>query len=211
MVFSNRLEAGRFLADRLLEYKGKKGVVVLAIPRGGIETGFAIARELGCSLDVVVSKKIPFPGQPEVAIGAVCNEAVSLDEPFISLSGISDEYVSEEIRRIRSEVRDRYGRLNSGKDFPEFEGKTVILTDDGIATGHTFEAAADFIRSRNPLKLIAAVPVGPPDSGKALKGKFDDMEVIEKPVNFMAVGQFYRDFRQLSDGDVLKYLNRAGN
>lgn len=211
MIFSDRLEAGRLLAGRLREYKGKKGIIVLAIPRGGVEVGFAIARELKCGLDIVVSKKIPFPGQPETAIGAVCNEAVSLDQPFISLSGISDEYVSEEIRRIRGEVRERYGKLSSGKDFPEFEGKKVILTDDGIATGHTFEAAADFIRNRHPAKLIAAVPVGPPENIRSLKGKFDAMEVIEQPADFMAVGQFYRDFRQLNDRDVLKYLNVAGN
>ena len=123
MELTDRLEAGILLARRLPECKDRKDVMVLAIPRGGVEVGFAMSQELGCCLDVVVSKKIPFPGQPELAIGAVCNQAVSLDVPFISRNGVGDAYVRKEIRRIKTAVKNRYGKLASGKDFPDLAGK----------------------------------------------------------------------------------------
>lgn len=206
MAFADRFEAGRQLAEMLSKYKGRKDVIVLAIPRGGVETGYALASGLKCPLDIVISKKIPYPGQPELAIGAVCNDFVSLDSELIAVQRIGKEYVDAEISRLKESVKERYAKLAGKKDFPQLRGKTVILTDDGVATGHTFIAAADFVKSKKPASLIGAIPVGPPESLEIIKEKVDELVAIEKPEFFMAVGEFYRDFEQVSDEDVLKYL-----
>ncbi len=211
MAFSDRFEAGRQLAERLSEYKGRKDVIVLAIPRGGVETGYALASELKCPLDIVISKKIPYPGQPELAIGAVCNDFVSLDTELIAVQRIGKGYVDAEISRLKESVKERYAKLTGKKDFPQLRGKTVILTDDGVATGHTFIAAVDFVRSKKPKSVIAAIPVGPPETLEMIMEKVDELVAIEEPEFFMAVGEFYRDFEQVSDEEVLSYLKRANS
>ncbi len=211
MPFADRFDAGRQLAERLAGYKGRKDVIVLAIPRGGVEAGYALASQLKCPLDIVISKKIPYPGQPEVAIGAVCNGFVSLDKPLIAVHEIGAAYVDAEIGKLKAAVRERYERLAGKRDFPPLGNKTVILTDDGIATGHTFLAAVDFINGRKPKSVIAAIPVGPPEGLEMIREKVDRLVAIERPPLFMAVGEFYRDFEQLSDGDVLKYMKLANS
>jgi putative phosphoribosyl transferase len=179
MVFKDRFEAGRMLAGRLSKYKGEKQVIVLAIPRGGVEVGYVIARKLKAKLDVVISKKIPYPGQPELAIGAICNDVVSLDKPLIGAHKISSSYVKAEIGKLEATVKNRYKELTGKSVFPELKGRIVIIT------------------------------VGPPENLELLKGKVDDMVVIEKPIFFMAVGEFYGDFKQLSDEDAAGYLRKA--
>ncbi len=207
MPFADRFDAGRQLAEMLPEYRGRKDVIVLAIPRGGVEVGYSLASQLNCALDIVISKKIQYPGQPELAIGAVCNDFVSLDEPLIEMHKISRGYVDAELGKLKAAVRERYEKLSGKKDFPQLRNMTVILTDDGIATGHTFLAAVDFVKSKKPKSVIAAIPVGPPESLEIIKEKVDRLVAIEKPSFFMAVGEFYRDFEQLSDDDVRKYLS----
>ncbi len=209
MPFTDRFDAGRQLAERLHEYKGGRDVIVLAIPRGGVEVGYALASQLKCPLDIVISKKIHYPGQPELAIGAVCNDFVSLDEPLISVQKISRGYVDSEIGKLKASVRERYEKLAGKKDFPQLKNRTVILTDDGIATGHTFLAAVDFINSRKPKSVIAAIPVGPPERIGIIGEKVNRLVALEKPSFFMAVGEFYGDFEQLSDDDVRKYLSKG--
>jgi len=207
MPFSDRIEAGKQLAEKLTKYK--RNAIILAIPRGGIEVGYAIAKQLNCALQIVVSKKIPYPGQPEIAIGAVCNDVVSLDKHLINAHNISDAYVKEQIASLQEKIKQRYAKLTSKKTFPELKNKIVIVTDDGIATGHTFFAAIDFIKTKNPKKIIAAIPVGPQESIEALTQAVDELIILEKPAFFMAVGEFYTDFEQLTDDDVLKYLKLA--
>ena len=209
MTFSDRFDAGRQLAAKLTHYKGQANLIVLAIPRGGVETGYALARELRCQLDIVISKKIPYPSQPELAIGAVCNDLVSLDSELISVHDISSEYINEEIRKLKATIKDRYVMLTAKRSYPELKGKIIILTDDGIATGHTFLAAVDFVKSEKPKKVIAAIPVGPPENIEIIKKKVDELVVIDTPAFFMAVGEFYRDFAQTSDEAVLKYIKMA--
>lgn len=207
MAFINRLEAGRNLANKLGEYKGR--CLVLAIPRGGVEVGYALAQQLNCPLDIIISKKIPYPGQPELAIGAVCNDMVSLDNSLISVHDISRSYVEDEINKLKATIKNRYTKLTGKTHFPDIRDKVVIVTDDGLATGHTFFAAVEFVKSQKPKKIIAAVPVGPPDNLEILKKKVDELVVLEVPEYFMAVGEFYGEFTQLTDEDVLSYLKKA--
>lgn len=207
MTLSNRLEAGNLLADKLEKYKRK--AIVLAIPRGGVEIGYSLAKQLNCPLDIIISKKIPYPGQPELAIGAVCNDMVSLDNSLISVHDISRSYVEDEINKLKATIKNRYTKLTGKTHFPDIRDKVVIVTDDGLATGHTFFAAVEFVKSQNPKKIIAAVPVGPPDNLEILKKKVDELVVLEVPEYFMAVGEFYGEFTQLTDEDVLSYLKKA--
>ena len=173
MVFNDRLEAGNLLAKRL--NVSKENVIVLAIPRGGVEVGYSIAKKLNCSLDIVISKKLPYPGQPELAIGAVCNDIVSLDDSFVKIHGIGKEYVNEEVKKLQRLIRQRYTLLTGRNKFPSVKGKIVVLTDDGVATGHTFMAAVDFVKSHKPKLLIAAIPVGPPDTLEIIKKNVDKL------------------------------------
>ncbi|MAG15447.1 phosphoribosyltransferase [Candidatus Woesearchaeota archaeon] len=207
MVFNDRFEAGRMLADKLSKYKKK--AFVLSIPRGGVEVGYALAKQIECRLDIVISKKVPYPGQPELAIGAICNDLVSLDKQLIEVQGISDSYIKEEIDKLKTAITNRYSELTGKPEFPEIKNKTVIVTDDGIATGHTFFAAIDFVKSKKPKKVIAAVPVGPHDSLERLRKKVDELVIIDTPSHFMAVGEFYRNFEQVSDEEVKSLLKKA--
>ena len=206
MVFTDRLEAGRVLAEKL--HLAKNNVIVLAIPRGGVEIVYEIAKQINFPLDIVISKKIPYPGQPELAIGAVCNDVVSLDESFVKVHDIDMEYINEEVRKLQRLIEQRYKSLTGRNKFPSVRGKVVILTDDGVATGHTFMAAIHFVRSHKPKLLIAAIPVGPPDTLEIIKKNVDELIVIEQPTFFMAVGEFYRNFEQLEDENVINYLRK---
>jgi len=169
-VFENRQEAGEALSQKLLKFKGIKGAVVLAIPRGGVVIGKVISNALRVPLGVVYAKKIPAPGQPELAAGA---------------------------RIVRTK---KFGKT------PEVKGKSVILVDDGIATGETVKAAIKYLRKKKAKKIILAMPVAPKDTLKSLKRLVDEVIVLETPVYFGAVGEFYRDFPQVSDKEVLQCL-----
>ena len=209
MAFSNRIEAGRLLAESPSKHKGKKNAIVLAIPRGGVETGYGLAKALGCGLGIVVSKKLSYPGQEELAIGAVCNGNVSLDKQLIEAHSISRAYIDDEVGKLKASMGRRYAELAGKGRFPSLKGKTVILGDDGMATGHTFLAALDFIRGKSPARIVAAIPVGPQESMALLGKKADEVVALETPRHFMAVGEFYRSFEQLSDKGVRKYLKLA--
>lgn len=169
-MFTNRTEAGILLVKKLQKYKSFKDGLVLAIPRGGVVIGKAVSDALGISLGVVYAKKIPTPGQPELAAGA---------------------------RIIRTK---KFGKT------PEVKGKSVILVDDGIATGETVKAAIKYLRKKKAKKIILAMPVAPKDTLKSLKRLVDEVIVLETPVYFGAVGEFYRDFPQVSDKEVLQCL-----
>lgn len=212
MIFKDRIEAARKLAEALRKYMGEKDVIVLAIPRGGLELGYELAKLLRLPLDTVISKKIPFPGEEEVAIGAVSHEGkVSLYREIIAQAGVPQEYIRQEIERLTKLVAEKYARYREGKPFSELRGKTVILTDDGIATGHTMFAAIEFVKSKGPKKLVVAVPVAPPEVVEKVKKIVDEVVCLYTPSFFMAVGQFYENFRQVSDEEAIEFLKRGSD
>jgi predicted phosphoribosyltransferase len=209
MIFQDRADAGRRLAEKLEQYRGPD-TVVLAIPRGGVVVGFEVARLLEAPLDVIVPRKIGAPYQPELAIGAVAGEDVCvLDQDSIRYLGVSEEYLEEEVLRQREEIVRRRTLFRGDRPAPSLEGKTVILVDDGVATGYTTVAAAREIRKNKPGKLVLAVPVAPTESVGRLKPEVDELIVLETPEPFFAVGSWYYQFEQTSDDEVISLLRRA--
>ena len=209
-MFIDRRDAGIKLAQRLTKYRGQKGVLVLALPRGGAVTGFEIARSLGVPLDVLIVRKIGFPGQLELAIGAVSETgAVGLNGSIISSYGVSEDYVKKEISRQKEEISRRVKLYRKGESISKLEGKTIILVDDGVATGATVKAAIATLKKEKITKLILALPVGPPEAAAELKEMVDDFICLEVPAYFGAVGAFYGDFTQVSDDEVVEMLGRS--
>lgn len=209
-MFKDRSDAGVQLAHRLKEYKDQKGVLVLALPRGGVVTGYEIARFLNAPLDIVIVRKIGFPGQPEFGIGAVSETGtVVVSEYIMSTYGGLREYVESEITIQKEEINRRVELYRKGKKLPNLEGKTIILVDDGIATGSTMEAAIKTLKEEKINKLIVAVPVAPPNVVDKLEKMVDEFICIETPVDFMAVGSYYHDFTQVSDEEVIELLQRS--
>lgn len=203
-MFQDRFDAGRQLASQLLKYNGKKGVIVLGIPRGGVEVAYAITRELKVKLGIAVAKKIPFPGNPELAVGAVAFGGVKSMEDG---QGACREYVDGEIKRLAAEIKRRYSAF--GTDFPNVKNKIAIVVDDGMATGHTVLAAVRAVRKGMPKKIIVAVPVSSRQAADLVSAEADELVCIDIPDFFMAVGEFYRSFQQLSDEDVIECIRKS--
>jgi len=209
-MFNDRSDAGIQLASRLKEYKDKKGVLVLALPRGGVVTGYEIARHLNAPLDIVIVRKIGFPGQPELAIGAVSETGtVVLNDYIISGYGVSKEYIETEVSRQKEEISRRVKLYRKGKWLSGLEGKTVILVDDGIATGATMKVAIATLRKEKLNKLVVALPVAPSSVAEEIEKIVDEFICIETPLDFMAVGSYYYDFTQVSDKEVVELLRRS--
>jgi len=209
MIFQDRVDAGRRLAEKLEQYRGPD-TVVLAIPRGGVVVGYEVARLLEAPLDIIVPRKIGAPYQAELAIGAVAGEDVCvLDQDSIRYLGVSEEYLEEEVRRQREEIVRRRTLFRGDRPAPSLEGKTIVLVDDGVATGYTTVAAAREIRKQKPGKLVLAVPVAPTESVGRLKPEVDELIVLETPEPFFAVGSWYYQFEQTSDDEVISLLRRA--
>ena len=207
-VYANREAAGRMLAQRLMAYAGKD-VVVLGIPRGGLPVANEVARALGASLDVIVARKLGAPGQPELGIGAVVDgdhPRAIFNQDIIEHLGVSDEYIEAEIARQLQEVNRRETAYRGGRTKTPLADKTVILVDDGIATGSSVRAALRGVRRQNPRRLILAVPVAPADTIEALRSEADEIVCLLTPADFFAVGQFYRDFHQIGDDEVKSIL-----
>lgn len=202
-MFEDRREAGRLLAERLIDLKAEDDVVVLGIPRGGIVVAAEIADALDAPLDVYITRKLGAPGNPELAIGAITEDGtLVLDRESIGTLRVSDAYLEEERRRQQAEIRRRAARYRGGRPPIPLEGKRVILADDGVATGHTMEAAIRALRQKPIEELILAVPVGPPSTIARLEPLVDRLEILFTPELFWAVGMFYRDFRQVTDAEV---------
>lgn len=207
-MFTDRFDAGRQLAAKLLKYKGKKDAIVLGIPRGGVEVAYAIAKELKAKLGIAVAKKIPFPGNPELAVGAVAfGGVVSVEDSTVFGSGAGKEYVDGEIRLLADEIKRRYSAY--GADFPEVKNRIAIIVDDGMATGHTVLAAVRAVKRGNPEKVIVAVPVSSRQAAEMVGGECDELVCLDTPDYFMAVGEFYRNFQQLADRDVIYYIEKS--
>jgi putative phosphoribosyl transferase len=211
IIFKDRRDAGRRLASVLSKrIDPEEPTVVLGIPRGGLVVAAEVAEALAAPLDVVIARKVRAPGQPELGIGAVVNgDHIPVINKELALAvGATPGYLSREIT-IQGEEIDR--RLRFYRDNrPELEvaGRTVVVVDDGIATGFTFRAALEGLRQRNPGRLVAAAPVGASDSMEMIKAFADEIICLSTPVSFLAVGYWYRNFDQVSDEKVVEILRR---
>lgn len=204
-MFRDRTDAGEQLAELLRDHDVEADLV-LAIPRGGLPVGRAVADALGVPLDVAAAKKIGAPGNSEYAIGAVASDgSVWLNREAIDTFEISDEYVERERESAAETAREKEETYREGGP-PDVEGKTVVLVDDGVATGATVSACLRMLRERGAESVVLAVPVGPPDTLERLESEADDVVVVESPPHFSAVGQFYRRFDQVTDEEAMSYL-----
>jgi putative phosphoribosyl transferase len=209
-MFRNRSEAGSRLAARLDRYKDRGDVIVLALPRGGVVTGYEIARAIGAPLDVLIVRKIGFPYQPELAAGAVAETgSVVLNRDIMAMGGLTEEALKPEIDRQKEEIARRIVLYRGGRPLTDLADKTVVLVDDGIATGATIKAAIAALKQENIAKLVLALPVGPPETVEVLRTMVDEFICLETPLYFMAVGAHYGDFTQVTDEDVVKLLHRS--
>lgn len=204
-VFVDRVEAGKKLASELKDYSGN--AVVLAIPRGGVIVGYEIAHKLRVLLDIIVPRKIGAPQNPELAIGAVTEDGtIILDRQLVEYLGVPESYIREETERQRLEIKRRLKFYRRNITFPKLKNHNVIIVDDGIATGATIKAALSSVRKNNPKSIIIAVPVGPPSIINALEMEADHVVCLSTPTAFSAIGQFYSNFAQTSDEEVIKLL-----
>ncbi|MRI84282.1 MAG: phosphoribosyltransferase [Nitratiruptor sp.] len=208
MVFQDRLEAGKFLAQMLQEFKGDPETIVVALPRGGVPVGYVIAKELGVPLDIFFVKKIPSPYNPEAAIGAVSESGQEyLNERAVMMLGVSRPWIEEQIAKIMEQIAKK--RALYRKPRLPVAGKRVILVDDGVATGASMYLAAKALKNEGAREVVIATPVAPPDALALLREAADEVVVAQVPRDFMAVGQYYRDFHQLDDQEVMALLDAA--
>ncbi len=211
MSFRDRVEAGRQLAAVLQGYRDRRPFV-LAIPRGGVVVGYEVAVALDAPLDVIVPRKLHAPDNPELAIGAVAHDgSIYVDTDLIRSIRISEAYLQEEIVRELAEIRRRMQLYRGDRPAPALHGHAAIVVDDGIATGSTMIAALRAARAMTPARLIAAVPVAPADGVRRLALEADEVYCLLTPEVFYAVGQFYEDFGQTTDDEVVQLLQRRAD
>jgi putative phosphoribosyl transferase len=205
-MFADRRDAGERLATSLEPLKDED-VVVLGIPRGGVEVAAVVSETLGAPLDIVVPRKVGAPGNPELGLGAVAEDVEVLDQHLIRVLGVSEEYLRAEIADQRDEIARRSSLYRSGRLPVDLAGKVAVVVDDGVATGGTAAAALRWARARGASRVILAVPVAPGEAVSRLKDEADEIRVLATPVPFFAVGQWYRSFPQVPDGRVIELLS----
>lgn len=208
-LFRDRDEAGQALAARLLHMRLAPPVVVLALPRGGVPIGAAVARALGAPLDLLMVRKIGLPWQPELALAAVVDgerPEIVIDEEVADHSGVEHDYIEKQALIELREIDRRRRLYLEGRAAVAVEGCTAIVVDDGIATGTTVRAALKALRRSHPARLMLAVPVAPADTIAALRSEVDDIVCLSQPYPFRAIGEHYADFHQVSDDEVLAAL-----
>lgn len=208
--FHDRGEAGRQLAARLGAYAHRDDVIVLALPRGGVPVGAEVASALDAPLDVFVVRKLGVPGHEELAMGAIASGGVRvIDEYIVAQLGVSDEQVRRITEREQAELERRERQYRDDLPLPDLTGRTVILVDDGLATGATMRAAVQAVRAARPAKVVVAVPVGARDTCASLRQIADDVVCPVTPDPFLAVGIWYADFDQTTDEEVEELLART--
>ena len=210
MRFQDRTDAGRQLADRLTDYAHREDVLVLALPRGGVPVAHEVARALRAPLDVFLVRKLGVPGQEELAMGAIASGGVRvLNRPVVYALDISEDEIESVARDELRELERRERSYRDDLPFPSVRGRTVILIDDGLATGASMRAAVEALRLRQPAKIVVAVPIAAPSTVEEFKSIADDIVCVDTPEPFHAVGLWYEDFSQTTDQEVHDLLARA--
>jgi putative phosphoribosyl transferase len=209
-LFNDRADAGKKLAKKLSEYANRSDVIILALPRGGVPVAFEVAKELNVKMDVFIVRKLGVPGNEELAMGAIASDNIRvLNEDVIRSfqipQSVIDEVAVNELREL--ERRERLYRGNRPK--PDISGSTVILIDDGLATGATMRAAAAAVKTKNPAKIVIAVPTAASDTCIAFENEVDKTICVATPEPFYGVGAWYEDFSQTTDKEVCELLNKA--
>ncbi|WP_026898265.1 phosphoribosyltransferase [Daejeonella oryzae] len=204
-MFRDRLEAGLLLAEKLKKFKNDPGIV-LAVPRGGVPVAYIVAKELNFPIEVILTKKIGHPRNKEYAIGAA-----SLTDYFVvPHENVSDTYIKEEVEKIRNRLKEMYSRFMSNKKTQNLQGKTVLVIDDGIATGNTLLGTVNMLIKSKPGKIVIAVPVASKSAVLKLSKVADEVISLLIPDEFYGVGSFYENFDQVSDEEVVIYLDKIG-
>ena len=207
--FHDRRDAGERLARVLAKYRDRNDVLVLALPRGGVPVGFEVARRLGLPLDILVVRKLGVPHYPEVAMGAVAGDGtVVLNKELLGRLSVTEDSLREVAHREILEIRRRERVYRGERAEPEVKGRTIILVDDGIATGSTMKAAVKVLRAQGASRIVVAVPVAAYAAVLGMASQADELICLLTPEEFGAVGLFYRDFSQTTDAEVCRFLNR---
>jgi len=210
MLFEDRFQAGRLLASKLGEFSRRNDVVVLALPRGGVPVGYEVAEALHAPLDVFVVRKLGTPGQEELAMGALASGGVTvLNREVIQALGIPQETIDAVVAREQPELERREREYRDGRPAVDVQGRTVILVDDGLATGSSMRVAAKALRKESAAEIVVAVPVASPSTCAEFETEVDKIVCATTPEPFWAVGQWYRDFSQTTDEEVRELLARA--
>ncbi len=214
VVFVDRRDAGLLLGERLRDLREAKDgvgdVVVVGLPRGGVPVAFQVARALGAPLDVILVRKLGVPYQPELGFGAIGEGGVRVVNPdVVRLARLTDDEMAAVERRERAELERRARRFRGAREPVDLAGRTVIVVDDGIATGGTARAACQVARAHGASTVVLAVPVGAPETIASLRGDADEIVCLDTPDHFYAIGAWYEDFTQTSDEDVMECLHRA--
>lgn len=208
--FRDRREAGKVLARALTAYAGRDDVIVLALPRGGVPVAYEVATALHAPLDIFTVRKLGVPGQPELAMGAVASGGVALIDPrLIQSLRIADEDIAATVERETAELHRREETYRAGRPMLELRGKTLLLIDDGVATGASMRAAIESLRTQQPKRIVVGVPVGAPDTCEHLRRAADDVVCVLLPSDLVAVGAHYEDFQQTTDEEVRELLASA--
>ena len=211
MIFEDRGEAGYVLADKLRKYANRSDVVILALPRGGVPVGYAVAQELNAPLDVFAVRKLGVPGHEELAMGAIASGCVRvLNEDVVEQLSISGDAIDHVARREQVELERRERLYRGDRPATSVRDQTVILIDDGLATGSTMRAAVRALRALGPARIVVAVPVGPRSTCAELMDEADEVVCPAMPEPFRGVGLWYRNFQQTTDREVREFLRQAG-
>jgi putative phosphoribosyl transferase len=207
-AFADRREAGRALADRLADLANRNDIVVLALPRGGVPVAFEVARALHAPLDVFLVRKLGVPGHEELAMGAIASGGIRvLNEDVVRWYGIPAPIIDDVAQREQAELERRELAYREGREPIDVSGRTVLIVDDGLATGSSMRAAVRAVRTRQPARVVVAVPVGAPDTCRELSETADEVVCARTPEPFSAVGLWYHDFSQTTDEEVRELLH----
>lgn len=210
MKFRDRREAGALLAKELERYGDREQIVIIGLPRGGVPIAYEVARSLGAPLDIVCPRKVGAPMNKEYAIGAITETGEGIfDQNAIAGLQISKDYIVEEVKRQQAEARHRLDVYRAGLPPRDLKGRTVVIVDDGLATGSTMKAAIQSVKAEGASEIIVAVPVAPRDTLEEIATMVDDVVCLYVPYEFHAVGEFYQDFRSTEDEEVVELMRHS--